>query len=268
MRRAGWWFSTFVELNCAGDFSPALGEVRWFRRPADPIRRRCGVTQQAQLQRHQEEAGPMTTTLPGSTIPPQAPRPRSRGPLVIVALVAILFGAGVAVAVSSREGSDSDRISTLDGPDGTKPKTEAEKVEEAYRNYWDANFKAGEIPDPASPLLGVYATRTQLQAAASDLEKLRQQGLAGRAVPNSIARRQITVASVQGDTARLTDCAVDDSIIVRADSGKPAYDYPPGKASTTLFTAEMVREGGTWKVASLNRDKRWEGVAGCALGQS
>ena len=78
----------------------------------------------------------MTTTLPGSTIPPQAPRRRARRALVVVALVAILLAAGVAVVVSSRGGSDSDRISTLDGPDGTKPKTEAEKVEEAYRNYW------------------------------------------------------------------------------------------------------------------------------------
>lgn len=210
----------------------------------------------------------MTTTLPGSTIPPQAPRRRGRRRVFAAALVLILIAIGAAVAVSSRGGSDSNQISTLDGPDGTKLKTEAEKVEEAYRNYWDANFKAGQIPDPSSPLLGVYATRTQLQAAVNDLEKLRQQGLAGRQVANSIARRQVSVISLQGETARLTDCAVDDSILVHASSGAPAYDYPPGKASTTLFSAEMVRENGTWKVASLNRDKRWEGVAGCAVGQS
>lgn len=210
----------------------------------------------------------MTTTLPGATTPPQAPRRRARGPLVMVALVAILLAAGAAVAVSSRGGSDSDRISALDGPDGTRPKTEAEKVEEAYRNYWDANLKAAEVPDPASPLLAVYATGSQLQAAVSDVQKLKQQGQAIRRVPNSVARSTVTVSSVLGDQARLTECAVDDAIVVRVDTGKPAFEYPPGFATTTLFSAEMVREQGSWKVASLKRDQRWDGVAGCAVGRS
>ncbi len=209
----------------------------------------------------------MTTTLSGPTNPSEAQRRRRKGPVLLLVLVVLVLGAGIAGLALARD-SGSNGLDIFGGPDGTKPKTEAQKVEEAYRNYWDANFKAGEIPDPSSPLFFAYATDQQARRAASDLEELRQQGLAGRQVANSISRRQVSVLAVQGDTAQLTDCAVDDSIVVQADTGEPAFEYTPGKASTTLFNAQMVRENGSWKVASLTRQQRWEGVGGCALGQS
>ena len=210
----------------------------------------------------------MTTTLPGATIPPQAPRRRAWGALVIAALVAILLAAGVAVALSSRGGSDSGRISALDGPDGTKPKTEVEKVEEAYRNFRLADRRASEIPDPSSPLLAVYSTGPQLKAAVDAIEKLRRDGQATQQVPNSIGRTTVKVLSVEGDKARLTECSVSDGIVVRVDTRKPAYEYPPGFATTSLFIADMVRENGSWKAWSITREQRWEGVAGCAVVQS
>lgn len=210
----------------------------------------------------------MTTTLPGSTTPPQLPRRRGRGTLVVLALVVVLLGAGIAVAITSRGGSDTDRISILDGPDGTKPKTEAEKVEEAYRNFRLADRKASEIPDPTSPLLAAYATGPQLKAAVDAIEKLRRDGQATQQVPNSISRTTVKVVSVDGDKARVTECSVSDGIVVRADTRKPAFDYPPGFVTTSLFTAEMVRENGSWKAWSITREQRWEGVGGCAVGQS
>jgi hypothetical protein len=182
--------------------------------------------------------------------------------------VLVLLAGAVAVAVATRGGSDSSRISTLDGPDGTKPLTEAQKVEEAYRNYLKADDAAVAIPDPASPLLSVYSTGPQLKAAVDALEKLRRDGLAARSVPNSIARHTIKVLSIDGDKARLTECSVDDGIVVHADTGKPAYDYPPGSAATHLYTVDLVREAGNWKVSFINADQRWQGVAGCAVGQS
>jgi hypothetical protein len=211
----------------------------------------------------------MPPTASQATSSPRDERRRRRGSVkVAVAVVVVLLGLGIGALVVVSGDHNSDDPGALGGPDGTKPKTEAEKVEEAYRNYWAANFKAGAIPDPSDPSLAAYATGQQLQAAVSDLEKLRRDGVATRTVAGSVARRQVTVSSVSGDRARLQDCAVDDSILVRADTGKPAFDYTGSPAATTLFSADLVKEHGAWKVEALRRDRRWEGIAGCAIGQS
>lgn len=37
------------------------------------------------------------------------------------------------------------------------------------------------------------------------------------------------------------------------------------RISTRLHIGMLVQEGGQWKVAVLNQEGAWEGVAGCAL---
>jgi len=184
-----------------------------------------------------------------------------------VAVLAVLLIAGAIAGLVVRS-SGSSGLNIRLGADGPTPKTDAQLVEEAYRHYLDADRRASEIPDPSSPLLPVYATGPQLKAATDAIEKLRQQGQATRQIPNSMGRTVINIVSVDGDKATLTECSVDDGIVVRSDNGKPAFDYPPGSVATFLFTAQMIREGGSWKVASLKKEQRWQGVAGCAVGQS
>lgn len=192
-------------------------------------------------------------------------RRNRRGPRLMLALVVVLVGAGVTLWGMAARDPGAEGVGGSNVGEPSKPQAEAQKVEDAYRSYWAANLKAGEIPDPSSPLLAAYATGSVLEAAVSDLEKLRREGHAIRQVPNSVARSMVTVASVEGGKASLTDCSVADGIVVRTDTGNPAFDYPPGFATTTLFSADMVLESGTWKVASLTRAQRWDGVAGCAV---
>lgn len=198
--------------------------------------------------------------------PPPPPGRGSRRTLVLALVILVLLaGAGAAVMVTPGGSSPepSEDVATQ-----AQPKTDEEKIVEAVKNYFRVDDEAFEKPDPNHPLYPVYSAGPQLQAAVDAARRTQQQNLAARKPANSITNQKVTVSSIEGDRARIRVCDVDDAIIVNADTGKPAYDYPPGFAVTALLTGEMIREGGAWKVWSLKQDQRWEGVAGCAVGQA
>jgi hypothetical protein len=162
-------------------------------------------------------------------------------------------------------GSNGTHIDTTPQP---PPMADEQQVKDTVENYFAASDKAYAIPDPAYPLLEVYATGAQLDADVAAISKLKDQGQATQTPPNSIKEDRVTVLLVNGDRARVEVCSISDGIVVDANTRQPAYDYPPGSSSTTQFTADLVREFGTWKVSVLTREQRWEGVAGCAGGQA
>ena len=207
-----------------------------------------------------------TVVRPPDVQGPPPPGRRSRSSLLLALVLAVLIaGAGAAVLVTR----DSSTKSTEDvATQARQPKTDEEKIVEAVKNYFRVDDEAFEGPDPNHPLYPVYAAGPQLQAAVDAARKAQQQNQATRKPANSVTNQKVTVSSVDGDRARIRVCSVDDGIIVHADTGKPAYDYPPGFAVTALMTGEMVREAGAWKVWSLKQEQRWEGVAGCAVGQA
>lgn len=210
-----------------------------------------------------------TVVRPSDVEGPPPPSGRSRRPLALaLVIVVLLAGAGAAVMVNR---GDSSPEHSEDVAAQAQPKTDEEKIIEAVKNYYRVDFEAFEVPngpDPNYPLYPVYAAGPQLQAAVDAVRKAKEQGLAGRHPANSITNQRVTVTSIDGDRARIRVCAVDDGMIVRADTGKPAYDYPPSSAVTALMTGEMIREAGAWKVWSLKQEQRWQGVAGCAVGQA
>ncbi len=208
-----------------------------------------------------------TVVRPSDVEGPTPPSGRSRRPLVLaLVIVVLLAGAGAAVMLTRGGSSNqpSEDVATQPG----QPKTDEEKIVEAVRSYFRVDNEALEGPDPNHPLYSAYATGSQLQAAVDAVKKVKEQGLAGRHPANSITRQQVTVVSVTGDHAAIKVCSVDDGYLVRADTGRPAYEYPPGFAVTGLYNGQMVREGQAWKVSSLTREQRWEGVGGCAVGQA
>jgi len=210
-----------------------------------------------------------TVVRPSDVEGPPPPSGRSRPSLVLaLVIVVLLAGAGAAVVVT-RGGSSPEP--SEDVVTQAEPRTDEEKIVEAVKNYYrvdDEAFEGAHGPDPNHPLYPVYAAGPQLQTAVDAARKAKEQGLAGRRPANSVSNQKITVTSIEGDRARIKVCSVDDGIIVRVDTGKPAYDYPTGFAVTALLTGEMVREGGSWKVWSLKQDQRWEGIAGCDVGQA
>jgi hypothetical protein len=210
-----------------------------------------------------------TVARPDVQGPPPPPRRRGRG-WVLVAILAVagLIGAGVVAVVVAGDNpgpGPADDVVTEGRP---APKTEEQKIVEAVTNYFRVDDEAFEGPDPNHPLYPVYATGPAPQQAVDAVRKAQQQNIATRSPANSITEQRVTVLSINGDRAQISVCSIDDGQIVHADTGKPAYEYPPGHATTSLYAAEMAREGGTWKLWSLKREQRWEGVAGCAVGQA
>lgn len=200
----------------------------------------------------------------------QGPPPPGGGghrSLVAALVVLVLLAGAVAAVLVTRDGSSTSSSEEL-ATEAQRPKTDEEKIVENVKNYYRVDDEAFEGPDPNHPLYSVYAAGPQLQAAVDAARKAQQQNLAGRKPPNSITEQRVTVVSIEGDRARIRVCDIDDGQIVRADTGKPAYDYPPGFVVTALMTGEMIRESGTWKVWSLKQEQRWEGLAGCAIGHA
>ncbi|MFN2505461.1 MAG: hypothetical protein ABR540_14750 [Acidimicrobiales bacterium] len=202
--------------------------------------------------------------------PPPPPGGRHTRLLVALLAVIVLAGAAVAGVLLTRDDSTSSTDEVI--ADGQRaPKTEEEKIVEAVKNYYrvdDEAFQEPGGPNPNHPLYPVYAAGPQLQAAVDAAAKAKAEGIASRQPANSITEQRVTVVSIDGDRARIRVCSIDDGIIIRSDTGKPAYEYPPGYVVTALYTGEMVREGSAWKIWSLKREQRWEGVTGCAVGQA
>ncbi len=70
--------------------------------------------------------------------------------------------------------------------------------------------------------------------------------------------------SIDGDTAVVRDCAVDDSVLVDMGTGRVVDGE--GKVETVLYTVVLVRTGldAPWKVSFTKAEQRWDGVTGCA----
>lgn len=201
---------------------------------------------------------------PGS--PPGRGGLRSRTALMIgigvVVLAVVLVG-----ALTSFEEDPGPPVE-IDTSPLPAPKTDEQQVVGTVETYLKIRDDAYDIPDPNYPLLSVYATGAQLQADVDAIVKLRDAGQATQDVPNSIAEDRVKLLSIEGDQARAEACVIGDGIVVEADTREPAYEYPPGFAVTRLYKIELVRSFGAWKVSVVTQVDRWEGVAGCAIGQS
>lgn len=198
---------------------------------------------------------------------PPPPGRDGRRYLVAAMVVLVLLAGTVSVLLVTQDDSSTSPSEEM-ASESQRPKSDEEKIVENVKNYFRAHNEALVGPDPNDPLLPVYATGPALQQAVDAVRKAHQQNLAAISPPNSVTEQRVTVMSISGDRAQIRVCAIEDGEIVHADTRKPAYEYAPGHASTGLWTGEMAREAGTWKVWSIKREQRWEGVAGCALGQA
>lgn len=192
-------------------------------------------------------------------------RPRRRRGLLIGVLAVIVAGAGVAaVALWKSDPSSSERVNAANGAPSS-PKSDEERIIEAVEGFFRVDAEALSIPDPDHPLFTAYLTEPQLSASRDVVRQLADQGLAARAIPDSIAQRTVRVTEIAEGRALAEACVVDDGQVVYAESGEPAFEYPLDQSSTALFSAELVDEFGSWKIAQLTVVERWEGFGGCAV---
>lgn len=132
----------------------------------------------------------------------------------------------------------------------------------AYQAYWDTYFRANQDPPQATyEDLERVAAAAALETVRSSTFSYRETGRVFRRPDPSVVEHRAEVVEVTGDAVTIRDCYIDDAWIETVATGERANEG----AGTQLSTAQMVREGGAWKVSTLTVEESWEGVAGCAV---
>lgn len=130
-----------------------------------------------------------------------------------------------------------------------------------YEGYWDARFAANSPPNPEDPALREYATGEQLDHVIDEVATNLADGVEFRRPDDPVGFRTVNVVSVDGDAAVVQECVVNDTVVVRSDSGEIVDD----SVATYNVRGDMRKVDGEWRLAAANQLQRWDGVAGCAL---
>ena len=220
------------------------------------------------------------------------PAPRARAPLAAAAIAAaFVLGIGSscgsddepisATATTLRSTtSSSDALSsdasipsttTSGGSSLSAPLQEPvadpahQEIIGAYVAYWDARIVANSgVPNPQDPALARYATGRQLEAVIAETQENLDAGRALQPSPDPVNFRRLTVVSVDGDSAVVQECFVDDGQVIELATGRVLNDT----VATHSVQADLLRVDGQWRVSAATLIQRWEGVAGCALATS
>jgi hypothetical protein len=147
---------------------------------------------------------------------------------------------------------------------GTGGSSAAEQeVIDRYVGYWTARTAANTgVPNPADPALAEFATGEQLSVVVAETQANLDDGVAFRPADQPINFREVRVVSVDGDSAVVQECVVDDQVIFRRDTDEVVNDA----VATRNVRGELTRVDGRWRLARAELIQRWEGVRGCAVG--
>lgn len=195
-----------------------------------------------------------------------------RGAALVATLLLFVIGCSdgngeIAVSEPSSSSSTSSRPTTSQSVPSTTATTVDPNVEvvERYQAFWEARFDANQPPpDPDDPALAEYATGEQLASVIAETQRNLDEGLAlRRPAGNSVRASRVSMVSLDGTTATLQECYVDDGVVFRPQSGEVVNDV----VATHSVLATMQLVDGNWKLERTQLVQRWEGVAGCALAE-
>lgn len=213
---------------------------------------------------------------------PQRPvrrRPRRRGFDLPAAAVALALVAGAASACAGGDGSTEPVASTRApaGSAGTTavpptspgttappataaPATDEEAVLAAVNCYWSTIVAANDPPDPDHPGFDRCFTGAALERSR---ERVQEHLIFGQTVrdPSGGVQRTAPTITVEGNSARATQCAIDDAVVVRTDTGEVLND----KVVSTEVQLILERTGTSWKVTDSVLLSKTDGPDGCRL---
>lgn len=186
-------------------------------------------------------------------------------------LVAATMGAGaVGMAGCGGDSADSAAPSTTETEvtttesttTSTTTVTEEEAILAANQGYWDTWILANNPPNPDHPDLARYATGAALESNRSSITENQALGRAFRARTGGQARHSTQIEARASEFASVVDCSIDDGVVVDVLDGSVLDD----SVATWLYRTTLQRSpAGDWRVAFVNVESRWEGVAGCAV---
>lgn len=118
----------------------------------------------------------------------------------------------------------------------------------AYETAWRDYVRAGDPPDPGAAFLADHHTGASLDVVRRQLSIFAAEGVALRGE----YRPGAEVIEVEGDSARLRDCAVDALKLVNRATGSVVEESSGGEVGALVG---MVLENGAWKLATYDRDE-------------
>jgi hypothetical protein len=136
------------------------------------------------------------------------------------------------------------------------PESDEEAVVAAVVGYWDAVTRADY--SEASALLERNAAGAAHARSSEVLSSRRALGQSVRFPVGSVSRHDLEVITIEGDQARVRDCAVDDTQLIDVASGGVLND----RVSTYLWHLVLRKTDG-WRVESAEVVRQWEGSVEC-----
>ena len=169
-------------------------------------------------------------------------------PLTLAALTVLAFV--VAGCGGDDEGGDESAETTAAaGGETTEdpPESLEADVVAAYEASWADFVNAGDPPSPDAEFLADHMGGEALTVTRNLLRQYHAEGVVLRGTFTVDA----AVTELSEDRAVIEDCALDELEVVVPDSGRVAEGHDDERDG---FVAELIMDGGLWKVISLIDD--------------
>lgn len=156
--------------------------------------------------------------------------------------------------------ADSGTTAPATVPKTTGPPTEEEAVLAAVQCYWDTIVEANDPPNPDHPGF----ERCMMGPALEHSRRLTiEHREMNRTVsdPTGSTQRTNTLVTVEGDTAVVTECIVDDAVVSDAASGTVLND----RVISAEIRIDLERHDGAWRVSNGTVTADQEGPGQCVF---
>lgn len=144
-------------------------------------------------------------------------------------------------------------------PTTTEPPTEEEAILAAVDGFWQTIVASSQPPDPEHPGLEQFLTGEQLETTVDQVVHRQTLGQALKASPQNLARQNSRVTNIDGDSATVYTCELDDLVLYDVASGRTLNDA----VATREWTLTLTRDQ-SWRVSESVIETQVDGVSGCA----
>ena len=191
-------------------------------------------------------------------------RPPFRPVLVVAAVTATaLLGACSDDTAAPGPTADATTTTSTAAPTTTTepsaPTTPEDEVAAAYVAVMARYFEHLGDPDPGATSFEGHTGAHLEFVVEMHHQFARDHVVAAPGLSGAWPIPSVVESSVQGDTATLTVCLVDDSRVLEASSGQVVNDH----VSSKLSIATLIRAEGSWLLTNQKLLAQWEDVAGC-----
>jgi len=141
----------------------------------------------------------------------------------------------------------------------TTTTTPEDAVRAAWTAYWAMIVRLAGAPDGTDPELAERAGEPLLSALRDDFTTQKSKGQRVIMSPGSRYDHRLDAVSVNGTSAVLAGCKIDDSTTIG-----PSGEVVDDSVITSNITASFVLDGSVWKAVDVKFTNPTPGISGCA----